>query len=398
MKTMNILFLMATALPLLWGAGNDSGNGLPLEPVVEANAYSISFTTAEKPETPHGSISTTPLTANAAARKLYTYFYEQYGRKSLSSVMAEVNWNHKLADKVQKLTGKYPAMNCYDFIHIYVPSNNWINYQDITPVTEWANAGGIVQLMWHFNVPVDESTQPGVDGSGVICSPDKTTFRASNALKDGTWENKWFYQEMDKVIAVILQLQEAGIAATWRPFHEAAGNALARQQAGWTKAWFWWGYDGAETFKQLWKAMYTYFQQKGVENLIWIWTTQNYNGNADNFYQDLSWYPGDEYVDMVGRDLYGCSASHNQLEFSEIQATYPTKMVTLGECGWDPNNHASEQGRMTDCWTQGALWGHFMAWYDGSAGNSTSTMCSDAWWRDAMNSSNVITRDQLPGK
>jgi len=358
-----------------------------------ADAYSFSFTTSKKPETPKGAISASPLTQNTTAQKLYTYFYEQYGQKSISSVMADVNWNHRLADKVKALTGKYPAMNCYDFIHIYVPAGNgWIDYTDITPVKEWADAGGIVQLMWHFNVPLSETTEVKSNGDGVTCSPDKTTFKASNVLKDGTWENMWFYQEMDKVVAVMLKLQEAGVAATWRPFHEAAGNATAIQQANWTKAWFWWGYDGAETFRQLWVAMYDYFKLKGVDNLIWIWTTQNYNGNSSNYRADNDFYPGDNYVDMVARDLYGCNASKNLQEFTEIQALYPNKMVVLGECGKGDNG---EQGLISQCWTEGAKWGHFMVWYQGGQG-STDTMCSDAWWKDAMSDENIITRDQLP--
>ena len=357
-----------------------------------ADAYTLTFTTAKKPETPTSNISSKPLTTNEAAVRLYNFFYGLYGQKTLSSVMADVNWNNKLAEKVNTLTGKYPAMNCYDFIHIYVPSGNgWINYDDITPVQQWTEAGGIVQLMWHFNVPLSETTEVKSNGSGVTCTPSETTFKASNALVDGTWENKWFYEQMDKVIAVILKLQEAGIAATWRPFHEAAGNATAKQQASWTKAWFWWGYDGADTFKKLWTTMYDYFKQKGVNNLIWIWTTQNYNGNSTNYNQDTDWYPGDNYVDMVARDLYGYTAEQNKKEFTEIQAAYPTKMVVLGECG---KGDSGEQGRISDCWTSGAKWGHFMVWYQGGQ-DSTDTMCSDAWWKDAMSDENVITRDQV---
>ena len=344
----------------------------------------------------YADIPTTPQTASTdAAKKLYSYFVEQYGQKTISSVMADVNWNNTIAGKVYKLTGKYPAMNCYDFIHIYVPnqgSNGWINYSDITPVTEWHNAGGIVQLMWHFNVPLTETTEVKADGSGVTCTPSETTFKASNALASGTWENKWFYEQMDKVIAVVLKLQEAGIAATWRPFHEAAGNATLKSGASWGKSWFWWGYDGADTFKKLWIAMYDYFQQKGVQNLIWIWTTQNYNGDSSSYNQDTDWYPGDQYCDMVARDLYGYDADKNLQEFTEIQTAYPNKMVVLGECG---KGDSGEQGKMSDCWTKGAKWGHFMVWYQRGQG-STDTMCSDTWWKDAMSSSNVITRDQLP--
>ena len=331
-------------------------------------------------------IKTTPLTNNADAVKLYNYIYQQYGKKTISSVMAEWNWNHKIADNIYKATGKYPAMNCYDFIHIFVPSGNgWINYNDITPVTEWADAGGIVSLMWHFNVPKSEKTTVTTSGGGVTFSPSETTFKASNALTAGTWENKWFYQEMEKVANVILKLQEEGIAAVWRPFHEAAGNATAKQQANWTKSWFWWGYDGAETYKKLWIAMYDYFQQKGVTNLIWVWTTQNFNGNSNGYNQDTDWYPGDNYVDIVARDLYGNTTAQNLQEFTEIQNAYPTKMVVLGECGKNGNTVFAN---ISDVWAAGAKWGWFMAWCGDNLPNND-------WWKDALNNPNVITRDDV---
>jgi beta-mannanase len=253
--------------------------------------------------------------------------------------------------------------------------------------------------MWHFNVPKSETTTIETNGSGVTCSPSETTFKASNALVSGTWENKFFYEQMDRVIAVILKLQEAGIAATWRPFHEAAGNATAKQQANWTTAWFWWGAEGADTYKKLWVAMFDYFKQKGVNNLIWVWTTQNYNGNSSSYNQDTDWYPGDAYCDMVARDLYGYTAAQNAQEFTEIQATYPNKMVVLGECGWDSSNKTGKpQGDIVECWNAGAKWGHFMVWYDGSAGNTSGTMVSDDWWKSAMKKANaeiVITRNQV---
>ncbi len=357
----------------------------------KAAEYTLTFTTEKKPNTPvaqKGEITTKPLTSNAAAIKLYSYLYEQYGEKTISSVMAEWNWNHNIADKIHAATGKYPAMNCYDFLHIFVPAGNgWIDYNNITPVTEWADAGGIVSLMWHFNVPKSEKEPITTSGGGVTYKPSETTFKASNALVEGTWENKWFYQEMEKVANVILLLQDKGIAAVWRPFHEAAGNATAKQQADWTKSWFWWGYDGAETYKKLWKAMYDYFLQKGITNLIWVWTTQNFNGNSSQYHQDTDWYPGDNYVDIVARDLYGYTAVQNQQEFTEIQKVYPKKMVVLGECGTDTSSKTAF-ANISDAWSAGAKWGWFMAWCG-------DNLPSNSWWKAALTDPNVITRDQV---
>ena len=351
-----------------------------------APEFKLNFKTKAKAQPVNPDIKATLVNGNEAAQKLYDFMREQYGQKVISSVMANVNWNNEIAESVYKLTTKYPAAVCYDFIHICYSPANWIDYTNIKPVKDWSDAGGIVQLMWHFNVPKTEGS------TDVTCTPSETTFKVQNVFTAGSWENKWFYEQMDKVVATLLKLQDAGIAATWRPFHEAAGNATAKQQASWTKSWFWWGYDGAETYKKLWTTMFNYFKEKGVKNLIWIWTTQNYNGNSADYNQDTDWYPGDEYVDMVARDLYGCNAALNAQEFTEIQAVYPTKMVVLGECG---KGDSGEQGLIDDCWSQGALWGHFMVWYQGGQG-STNSMCSDSWWKNAMNSEHVITRDQLP--
>lgn len=322
--------------------------------------------------------------ATDATKRLYKYMKMNYGSKTFSSVMANVNWNHTIADQIYTKTGKYPAINCYDFIQIFVPSNNtWINYNDITPVTEWADKGGIVSLMWHFNVPKSETTVLGTDGSGATCTPDETTFKAANALVSGTWENKYFYHQLDTVSAILLKLQDAGISALWRPFHEGAGNAGAKTYSG--SAWFWWGTGGADTYKALWKAMFTYFQTKGIHNLIWEWTTQNYNGDSSLYNNDADWYPGDDYVDMVGRDLYGSTAAQNKTEFSEITSRYSSKMAALSECG---TNSGTSFANISDVWTGGAKWLYFMPWYG-------SNLPSDAWWTDAMNQNYVITRDKV---
>lgn len=323
-----------------------------------------------------------------ATKRLYKYLKLNYGSRVLSGIMADVAWNHDEADAVYAKTGKYPAINCYDFIHIHVPDGNgWINYKDLTPVTEWADAGGIVSLMWHFNVPKTETTTVGSDGSGVTTLPSQTTFKASNALVSGTWENQWFMAQMDKVADVLLRLQDAGVTALWRPFHEAAGNSTLKSGADWGKAWFWWGADGAETYKRLWQTMFSHFQSKGIHNLIWVWTTQHYNGDAASYDSDADWYPGDNYVDIIGRDLYGNNASMQHSEFAGIQAMYPGKLVALSECGVDAAN-LTPTATVGEAWNAGAKWSWFMPWYG-------SNMPSDSWWATAMADPRVITRDEV---
>ena len=135
--------------------------------------------------------------------------------------------------------------------------------------------------------------------------------------------------------------------------------------------------------------MFDYFKEQGLNNLIWVWTTQT---------KDNDFYPGDEYVDMVGRDIYNnTDASSIAEEFASIQQQYPTKMITLSEMGSVANISAQ--------WSAGATWSYFMPWYDNERTNNpadaafsqTNHQHADAnWWKDAMENSAVITRDEMP--
>ena len=70
-----------------------------------------------------------------------------------------------------------------------------------------------------------------------------------------------FTEDLKNAAAYLKLLRDADIPVLWRPFHEAAGG------------WFWWGKDAA-SFKSLWIAMFNYFKTEGLDNLIWVWTTE----------------------------------------------------------------------------------------------------------------------------
>ena len=208
-----------------------------------------------------------------------------------------------------------------------------------------------------------------------VIHPDQTTFMPSNCLVEGTWENKVWSEDLAKVAGYLKTMQEMGIAVIWRPFHEAKGNYDV-YQAG-TGAWFWWGKEGPEVLKQLWIAMYDYMKAQGVNNLIWVWTDI-----PTSF--DPKWYPGDQYVDMVGADIYNqTDAAAIASTMQQLQYLYPNKMVTLSECGG-----VADAGAQFEA---GATWSWFMPWYEGE-GTAYAPM---EWWQNVMNSPHVITRDML---
>ena len=358
---------------------------------VSCEEYSITFTTEAKKESV---ISKKLVTENPlpATQKLFDFIVDNYGEKMISSSMANVAWNFAEAELVYKATGKYPAIATMDFIHLYTHRSDWdnpywvVDYDVNDEVRNWVKNGGALAASWHWNVPVKEGVSYSGNGN-VTCSPDKTTFMPSKMLVEGTWEKSVRDEDLAIMADYLLKLQEEGIALIWRPFHEASGNANVGGVS-----WFWWGKEGAEVYKKIWIDMFEYFKAKGIRNLIWVWTTQTGYSWKDevNIYPDEDWYPGDEYVDIIGRDEYNYSTAKKSAdEFKAIQKMFPNKVVTLSECG--------NVAKLSEQWEAGALWSWAMPWYQYDATTLDGhEHANTAWWKDAMNSEYVITRDEMP--
>ena len=120
---------MSVDIPLALEAGKDyvvkvTKNAIvaTADQTVSAPEFTLNFKTKAKPA---ATIATSPVAASTdAAKKLYSYFYEQYGKKVISSVMANVNWNNEYAEKVNTLTGKYPAMNCMVIVGLIIQTQS----------------------------------------------------------------------------------------------------------------------------------------------------------------------------------------------------------------------------------------------------------------------------------
>lgn len=313
---------------------------------------------------------------SAAAEKVYAFLRANYGKNMISGTIANVSWNTNEAEWVFRHTGKYPALNCYDFIHLQASApGSWIDYSDISVVKDWWNAGGLVACMWHWNVPANNGTDYTCNyGSGA----KETSFDIRKINEEGSEEYKRMVADIDKVAGYLKPMQEQGIAVIWRPLHEAAGG------------WFWWGRD-ASSFRELWRLMFDRMvNHHGLDNLIWVWTTET---------EDADWYPGEEYVDIVGRDMYKVKdVTELNAQFESIKALYPDRMVALSECGG--------VAAMNDQWEAGAAWAWFMPWYDYARTNDTHAAAFGetshehadiAWWEKAFGAENVITRDRMPG-
>ena len=138
------------------------------------------------------------------------------------------------------------------------------------------------------------------------------------------------------------------------------------------------------------------FDAAGLNNLIWMWTHSAAWGKP--FSDGMKWYPGDEYVDIVGFDLYNISdvgACYNDY-FLWLQQQCPDKLVAITECGNIPT--------LSSQWEAGAKWLMFMPWYDSDRTNNTSAAAfssmahsnaSIEWWQDAWKQDYVLSLDQV---
>lgn len=356
-----------------------------------APALTLEFATAEAgeilPENPYAEL-TNP-SATEAARNVYDFLCQTSGKKVVTGAMSNVNNNNDMADWVYRVTGKYPALTGYDFIHLpNSTEGGWIDYSDITPAkTQWDN-NGLVSYMWHWNAPDSkEDYEKGSKGKYGFYAPGKgsnpTSFDIAEVLKEGTWQHEFILRDIDRVAGYLKQLQDAGIAVIWRPLHEAAGD----YRYG---AWFWWGTGGDDATKALWRLMYDRLvKTHGLNNLIWVWTAQYQAGYEA---QMAASYPGDEYVDIVGVDLYPDNNNSQRDAYAAALAmTEGRKCVALSECGRIPDPHK--------CIVDKAGWAWFMTWYtyniDSSASADDFGNTRD-YWTSVMSSPFAISREQMP--
>lgn len=360
-----------------------------------AKAVIIRFSTKEgRPEKHYELDPVTTLSnpnATTQAQQVYSLLLRYSGKKMLTGAQSEGTANNNdHINLIYNKTGKHPALAGYDFIFVqYSPTPagwSWVvNYSDMSAPIEHYKAGGLVNYMWHWNVPESkEAWDKGVkdyDFNGYNFYSDKTTFSITEALKEGTWQNDFIMKDMEKVAGYLKILADAGVPVIWRPLHEAAGNYDLYGVKH--NAWFWWGKGGAEPCKQLYRLMRDTFEKKyGLNNLIWVWTLDAVQGAEDQWYD---WYPGDEYVDIIGCDIYANDTEAKSYQYQAcVDLAKGKKLVTISECGNIPNPDK--------CLTAGNKFNWFMVW---SSGTKDYTQNTDTYWKTIMSSENTLSREDL---
>ena len=341
------------------------------------------------------------------AKRLMCYLKDVYGNGIISGqqeiyMYGPHNFEYEF-NYIQDLTGELPAIRAFDYLN---EANILYGSEDGTTdrMIDWAkNKNGIITASWHVTVPKDfENFELGVtkvDWSQATYGVKDdngnpaTTFDTSKILEEGTKEREYWMACLDKLAQSIQKLQDENIPIILRPLHEAEGSG------GESGSWFFWGQDGSEVYKELWKLTYnTLVHDYDLHNIIWEWNSYAYDTSAN-------WYPGDEYVDLVAYDKYNCtnwSSGQPVLEhnvsaitstFYKIVELYKSqKMVAMSENDSIPtlDNILSEK----------AAWLYFCPWYDGGSDNinflSNPIFNDPEDLKTMYQSDYCITLDELP--
>jgi hypothetical protein len=261
----------------------------------------------------------TPVTPNASpeAQSLLAYFSDIYGKKIISGQQEGRRGTNELCFELSYLTnntGKLPALLAMDLLpYTDTSPHRDTQHRLARHAIDWCqNRRGIVEFCWHWRAPMNGNE---------IYTKD-TKFNLARAMTAGTPENEALVRDLDKIAAELEVLRDARVPVLWRPLHEANGR------------WFWWGAQGPEPFKKLWRLMFEDFTAKHkLNNLIWVFSPGAETDLAD-------WYPGDAYVDIIGQDHYPMDGNHRTAKdvFDELTAfARGQKIIALSENGPIPD-------------------------------------------------------------
>ena len=314
--------------------------------------------------------------ATRSTKNLMNYLVDSYGEVILSGQTADEGMNSSEFRAIKEISGKVPAILGLDFIEYSLSRvAHGSKSNAVEHAIDFNKLGGIVTFCWHWNAPTKylNNTSDNPWWSGFY-----TTGTNIDLAKIMSGEDEEGYKmlllDIGAIAKELKRLQNADVPILWRPLHEASGG------------WFWWGAAGPEAYIQLWKLLYDQLTNiYDIHNLIWVW-----NG------QDAAWYPGDNYVDIIGQDIYpGEKVYTSQAgKFLETaQYTSKKKIIAMTEngCLFDPDLVFRDETK----------WAWFTTWQDefvvmkGTDGLSEQYTEADMV-KKVYNHEKVITLDELP--
>ncbi|HXC99670.1 MAG TPA: glycosyl hydrolase [Verrucomicrobiae bacterium] len=229
----------------------------------------------------HASAQTANPDANEKARAVLAYIHSlepRTDKRVLSGQFSNFG-DHaslRLVNQIHEQSGHWPAILGVDYLGGRAGIR--CDQADRAAIDYW-NQGGLVTVSTHLYDPT--KTWANVPGGLRDRDVDLNTLLDTNTEAHTNWMH-----ELDLVADGLTELKTNGVVVLWRPFHEMNGD------------WFWWNGKDPDTFIKLWRQMFDYFTQtRKLDNLLWVYGPNHGKNTA-------AYYPGDQYVDIVGLDAY----------------------------------------------------------------------------------------------
>ena len=209
---------------------------------------------------------------------------------------------------IKEVTGDYPAVYGWELGRIEIDHLENIDSVPFNKMKEFIREGyergGVITISWHANNPLTGNTawQPA---PGTVAS-----------ILPGGEKNDLYKSWLDRIANFMQSLKGANgeqIPVIFRLFHELNGS------------WFWWGRKNctADELKQLWHFTVAYLRdEKNVHNLLYAYNTDRFT-SADDY---LERYPGDDWVDIAGFDIY---QAHNVAKNESFIQDLDQSLTTL---------------------------------------------------------------------
>lgn len=232
-------------------------------------------------------------------------------------------WTEGRSD-VKETCGSYPAVMGFELGWVEQDSLRSLDKVPFSRMVREAVAqherGGIVTFSWHPMNPLNGKSAWDPEPNNVA------------SLLPGGKDHAKLLLYLNRLIHFFHQLKTADgqpIPFIFRPWHEMSG------------AWFWWGKGSctAEEYKKLYRFTHDYIQKAGFSNIVWAYSP-NYDG-PETLEKYLTYYPGNDYVDLLGMDLYDFDHNnkvyteqvHNAMEVLTAAGRQQNKLIAFSETG-----------------------------------------------------------------
>lgn len=177
----------------------------------------------------------------------------------------------------------FPGVYGWDFSWLFIRQDSAIIENALSRLVKDAYyRGGVNIFCWHYGNPATGN------------SFYDTTAAVYKITPGGGFYLKYL-RDLDRIADYVSHLKDSTgnpIPVIFRPYHEFDGS------------WFWWGknFTSREEFIRLWRTTVTYLRDKRkVRNLLFAFSPDRMFKTKEEY---LERYPGDDYVDILGTDIY----------------------------------------------------------------------------------------------